>query len=359
VHFNYQGHWNALFCTGERIPQPPQLAGEHLYIFKNSTGYDGQVYHYIAHDPLMRRGFAAYVDTPRFRYRRILVPAAAYLLALGRSDWIDGAYIGVVLASVFIGGWWLSAYFARLGLNAAWGFGFLLIPATLVSIDRMTVDAALMALSAGFVLFLAEDRRWPLYGALAAAPLVRETGLLLIAGYVLSLLWNRKIGKAAIFSTAALPALGWYLFVQIHTSPYQEDWFSLAPWKGIFDRAFTPVHYPLTPIVSGVATLLDYAALTGMGIAILIAAGMAWQRRGSAIDFNVYLFALLATFLDSSDAWTDAYAFTRVLSPLLFFQATSGIANRRLIGVVPLLLAAPRIGLQLAPQLLGILTSWK
>lgn len=51
VHYNYQDHWNALFCTGEQLPIPPQLASEHLYIFRGSYGYDGEYYHYIAHDP--------------------------------------------------------------------------------------------------------------------------------------------------------------------------------------------------------------------------------------------------------------------------------------------------------------------
>src|ERR1700682_5018237 len=81
VHYNYQGNWTALFCIGERFPTPPILrSSEHLYVFKNSAGYDGQFYHDLAHDPFLRRGSASFIDAPRLRARRILVPLLAWPL---------------------------------------------------------------------------------------------------------------------------------------------------------------------------------------------------------------------------------------------------------------------------------------
>ena len=359
VHYNYRGHWNALFCTGEQLAQPPQLAAEHIYLFKDSTGYDGQVYHYIAHDPFFQRGLAPYVGAPRFRYRRILVPLAAYLLAFGRSDWIDAAYLGMILFAVFGGARWLSLYFSRIGLGAAWGFGFLVIPATLVSIDRMTVDVGLAALCVGFVLFVSEDTKWALYSVLAAAPLVRETGFLLVAAYVLYLLWARRIRAALLFSTAALPALGWYWFVQLHTPPYSVELFSPIPWAGLIERVLHPVHYPLGPLVAAIATLLDYVALAGVALAIILAIWMAMRRLTGPIEFSIYVFALTATFVSAREAWLDAYAFTRGFSPLLIPLAMAGGSKRSWIYAAPLLLTVPRVVLQLMPQALGIVTSWR
>jgi len=49
---NYAGNWIALFGTGSASPPPRALAGEHIYVFPNNTGYDGQFYRYVAHDPL-------------------------------------------------------------------------------------------------------------------------------------------------------------------------------------------------------------------------------------------------------------------------------------------------------------------
>jgi hypothetical protein len=89
---------------------------------------------------------------------------AAFLLAFGRSGWVDRSYFAVILLAVFCGGWWLSIYSLRIGSSAAWGFGFLLVPATLVSIDRMTVDVALAALCVALVLTTNEPSQWGLYG---------------------------------------------------------------------------------------------------------------------------------------------------------------------------------------------------
>ena len=359
VHFNYQGRWNALFCTGDQLPQPPQLASEHLYLFRNSNGYDGQVYHYMAHDPFFRRGLAPYVGAPRFRYRRILIPLAAYALAFGESDWVDASYMGVILLAIFFGALWLSAYCSGIGFSAAWGFGFLLAPATLVSIDRMTVDVALAALCVGFALCLAEGSEWALYCVLTAAPLVRETGFLLTGSYILYLLSGRRLRAALLFSTSALPALGWYLFVQLHTPPYPVELFSLLPWDGLAQRILHPVHYPLAPAIASVATVLDYTALAGVAVAIVLAARTAMRRLSGPVEFSIYTFALMVTFVSAREAWLDAYAFARGFTPLLLFEALFALSNRNWIYAAPLLLTVPRIILQMMPQVLGIVSASK
>lgn len=54
------GNWTALFCTGSEFkPVPAPLRSDNIYIFQGTFGYDGQEYHYIAHDPFLTRGFSA------------------------------------------------------------------------------------------------------------------------------------------------------------------------------------------------------------------------------------------------------------------------------------------------------------
>src|SRR5579863_2553356 len=89
VQRNYGGHWNALFMTGGNFGAPAGVEFQDTYVFAGSYGYDGQFYRVIAHDPWLQRGF--YLDSPRLRYRRILVPALAYAFALGRGRLIDAA----------------------------------------------------------------------------------------------------------------------------------------------------------------------------------------------------------------------------------------------------------------------------
>ena len=103
VHFNYGGNWTALFITGQMYGVPPTLASEHVYVVPNA-GWDGQFYHVIAHDPLLRNSSSLrFLDFQRLRYRRILVPGLAYLLALGDQSRIDSAYRLVILGFVLLG----------------------------------------------------------------------------------------------------------------------------------------------------------------------------------------------------------------------------------------------------------------
>lgn len=359
VHYNYHGNWTALFCTGELLPIPPQLAGEHIYIFRGSYGYDGEYYHYIAHDPFLQHGITRYIDSPRYRYRRVLISWAAFALALGRSDRVDAAYYSVVLAIIMCGAYWLSLYSAGVGRSAAWGLEFLALPATLVSIDRMTVDVALAALCVGFVLFAARGSRAALCAVLVAAPFVREMGFFLAGAYVLHLVLKREIRQAALWSTTVIPGLAWYLWVHLHTPPYPTGLVSIVPFQGLVGRLLAPPHYPLAPAVAALATGLDYAGLAGIVVAVALAARRALARRTGPMDFAIYLFALIAIFVSAPEAWADAYAFARGLTPLALLEAMDGMKERRWIAALPLALLIPRVALQLGPQALGILTSWR
>src|SRR5271170_1331201 len=135
VHYNRAGNWTALFLTGTEYAIPPDLAPG-TYKFPG-RGYDGEMYRYVAHDPFIERGYAKYIDGPEQRYQRILVPALAYLLVAGHQPWIDGSYIAVVALFVFGGAYWVSRWAVLAGLHPGWAFAFLLVPATLISMDRM------------------------------------------------------------------------------------------------------------------------------------------------------------------------------------------------------------------------------
>ena len=67
VYAGHGGNWTALYCTGSRAILPPALHTENIYLFPDSWGYDGQFYHFIAHDPWLTRGLlpsAATCQTP-------------------------------------------------------------------------------------------------------------------------------------------------------------------------------------------------------------------------------------------------------------------------------------------------------
>ncbi|MEZ5396567.1 MAG: hypothetical protein R2724_27755 [Bryobacterales bacterium] len=76
VYGLYSGDWLGLYYTGADVALPPLIEAEAPPRAPNPLGFDGQYYHVVAHDPLPAPSFAAFVDNPRLRWRRILAPAS-------------------------------------------------------------------------------------------------------------------------------------------------------------------------------------------------------------------------------------------------------------------------------------------
>lgn len=357
VRFNFQGNWTALYCTGSRMAQPPALADEKIYLFHDGFGYDGQAYHYIAHDPWMRRGFARFVDAPRFRYRRILVPALAWLLAMGQDRFVDRAYLGVFLAFVMLGAYATSRVASSYGLSPAWGLGFLLGPPVLVSIDRLTVDAALAALCAAFALLARRGPSPMLWLVLAAAPLARETGVLLLAGYCAYLLLRRQVRVAALYATALVPVAAWNVFVNLTTNVETKSYIGAIPLSGFLQRLFHPQAQPFGPVLLWTATTLDYLALFAVAAAAVWVIRAVMRGDRTPLTMAALAFVVLAVFLDNADAWYGVFDFGRTLGPLVLLVALTAPRLRSMVLVAPMLLTDLRIGLQMGREIMGIVSA--
>jgi hypothetical protein len=366
VHFNYGGNWTGLFWTGDARPVPPELAAN-TYVFKSGTGYDGQFYRYVAHDPWFQKGLWKYHDAARWRSWRILVPALAWLVAGGQSRYIDAAYMAVILLFVGLGTYWLGRYAASYGRHPAWGLGFLLLPATLISIDRLTIDIALAALCAGFVWYSRRESTVGLYAVLVLAGLARETGLLLVAAACLYELWNRRWRRAALFATAALPVLVWLRIVTVQTAhPHRlirgyylgglaAPWFFQYPLVGIIMALFRAEPYPVKPPLLQVVQAVDVLALCGFLFALALAVWGLWRRRLDREQWVALCFVALALVLSVPGYWRHVYSYGRPLSPLLFVVGLRAFAGARWWVLVPILLMDVRMAVQMSPQFLGIL----
>jgi hypothetical protein len=353
IHFNREGQWTALYCTGAALPVPPSLAAENVYRFPG-TGYDGQFYHYLAHDPGLGPEVLQHLDDPRVRSRRILVPALAHALALGRSQWVDPAYLVVVLLFVFAGAYWSARLAVLEGWSAAFGVAFLLIPATLISLDRMTADVALAALSVALWLYSRSVSWWRLFIVLALAPLVRETGLILVAAASLAAFLDRRPARGIGLGSAALPSLAWYAFVHSRTPglPYPV---SFVPLSGIITSLIHPALYAdKLPMVARLDRATDALALLGVVTAFVLAWRPLRERRLGPGELAGMLFAALGLVVQRVDHWGHVFDFGRVYSPLLVFLLADSLRTRRLVNLAPVLLMYPRILLQLGSQIVGV-----
>ena len=210
VHVNYHNQWTGLFCIGDHFPLPPPLRAN-SYVFPNSYGFDGQFYRDIAHDPFNQRGFGQYIDDPRLRYERILLPVMANFLALGRESWIDGVYIGLEWLSAFLGVYWVGRFAQLEGRSAWWGMVYLALPCTLIALDRMLSDLPFTTLCVGFFYFAYRTQWQGMFLTAMLACLAREMGVLLVGGYMAYLLWHRHFRRGIIFAGALIPFAVWWL----------------------------------------------------------------------------------------------------------------------------------------------------
>lgn len=353
VHANYGGNWTALFCTGALAKQPPLNISEHVYLFANSHGYDGQFYRYIAHDPFLRSDLKNYVDDPRLRYRRILVPLLAYLLASGQQNLIDPAYELVCLLSVGLGVYWSCRIVRNAGLSAAWGLIFLALPAIPITADRLVVDGTLAALTAAFV-YYSPSPSWKLFVVLACAALTRETGLLLIPAYCACLVWQRKIRLAGVFILSAMPALVWYGYVQ-WTIAIQSALPPLVPFLTIVRALEHPAEYPASvPFVAAIH-VADYVALGGALLGFAFAIACFAQHPAEPWRMAAILFTILGLTIEIPAQWIDVYSFGRYYTPIWVCLAGAAAQTRNPWLLLPIAMVLPRVAIQLAPQALGVI----
>lgn len=354
VHYTYQDRWTAMFQTGTTFHPPAALAGENIYLFPG-PGFDGQMYHYIAHDPFIRRDFLRSLDDPRFRYRRILVPLAAWTLALGRDPSIHAAYFAVILGSLFAGVYWLAMLAAAYGRAPALGLLFLISPAAIISIDRMTVDIATAALTLAAIYYFHQRRQLKLWFSLAAACLSRENAALLSVALIGFSYWrDRRFRLLLLLASSLLPALLWNLYAAGLTPPSKAAAGSIIPFGSLIGLIFHPFDYKLPATLRLVAQSGDLLCLAGLTLCVFLAAAR-WRRLlDSAAGWAILASVLMMAFIGLRPMWTEPYNYGRIFTPLLLLVAVEGFGRRGLAPLVPLLLFLPRIVLQLGPQLLAV-----
>ena len=339
----YSGSWNGLFYTGSQVAVPGSIAAELPIRAPDPVGFDGQYYHVVAHDPLAAESPARFVDNPRLRWRRILVPGLAYGLALGGDRGVDAAFVSVVLAFTFIGVFWLAQLASASGASPWFGLAFVLLPATFISLERLTVDVALAALCVGFAVRLREGNGWRMWVLLALAPLARETGVALAGALVLVELFRGRIRAAVIPALALAPLAAWTLFIHSRTPADATVWFGSMPFGGLVTRTVNPLPDGAGSLGLALAGGLDYLAILGVWAAIVLI-GLELRRRldqplvlASAMTLAIF------AFLAKEDIWRHSYGFARTLSPALLMLGLAALRDRRPLLALPWALAAPRI----------------
>ena len=305
----------------------------------------------MAHDPLDRTDIGRAVPDPSLRFPRILLPGMAHLLAFGHPEWVDVSFLLCNLLFLGLGAYWLAQLLARAGWHPLFAVLYVVVPVAIISLDRMTVDLALASLALGFAVYLDPESPWKLYVILVAATLCRDSGFLLWAAYAIHLLWLRRFRQVAIFVTALLPAVLWTVWVRA-TMPGGDAIGArgLLPLWSMLLAVLHPRHYPFPAPVVAVIVALWWVQFGGIVLSIVLAFGGLRKLGADAISNACFLWACFAIMLPPG-VYDDPFAGVRILAPLFLFQFLQPRRWSRL----PLLLVTPRVWLELAPQVLGIL----
>lgn len=190
----------------------PALAGLPLATVPGSAGYDGQFYAQVALDPTLRDpALATALDAPAYRARRILLPALAHALGLGRP-----APILQIYALLNVAAWFALAGLLRREIGGADALAFarwsgcLFSMGVLESVRQSLVDLPALVL---LVLALRAHRAAApgrTAGWLALGHLTRETNLL---GSLALLARPRPTARAvAGFFVACVPLAAWWWY---------------------------------------------------------------------------------------------------------------------------------------------------
>lgn len=282
---------------------------------EKGSGYDGQFYAQVALDPLLREpNLKTALDAPGYRARRILLPAAVHLLALGHPPWILQLF-----AVANLGAWIAVATMLRRELGghsgedfARW-FACVFSLGALDSVRQSLVDLPAMALVLIAVRAARAHRGKTVLVGTALAALTKETSAL----SSLALLTEpRRTGRNwLLFSASLLPLLAWVTYVSLRLPPSGTGMgnFTWPLWGAATQAALSAGEVAAGNLDSRhTFALIGIAGLFLQAVVVLRLKliGNPWWRIGVA---HAVLLTLLGPWI-----WSGYWAACRALLPLTF-----------------------------------------
>jgi hypothetical protein len=154
------------------------------------TGYDGQFYYRLAMGPFnwRREAYGIAMDYA-YRYTRLGYPLLAWVLSLGRAQWLPVVLVAVNLACMAVIGWLGGSLARSSGRHALCGLLLAGYFGMVISVGRDTAEPLADALMLGGLLLLRRER-WLLATTLiTGAAVTNETTLILPLALLLTRLY--------------------------------------------------------------------------------------------------------------------------------------------------------------------------
>lgn len=210
-------------------------------ITDGTIGYDGQFSYYIASDPNPDRA-SPHLDVPAYRFQRILYPALARGLALGRQALLPSTMVIAALAAHWAGTWAVATLINDQALNPWYSLSYGLWVGLVAPIGLGLGEPLAYALAAGG--WLARTRhRFMLSAALfGLAVLAKETTLVFLVAAIIAELVERRNSRTlaaylvSLGTVAAWQAWLWVTFGRpgLGSGGAMATPFEWIPFMGLF-----------------------------------------------------------------------------------------------------------------------------
>ena len=325
---------SGLLCIGDRSI-PPSILPQDIAYERNSHGFDGQYYYFVAQDLLVQRDFHQYMDRPGFRYSRIVYMASAALASAITGLSIVSTLVLVNILGILLGAFYFGLIVRKYGFPLYFTGFYILLSGLVFGVLRDLPDPLAMGFSLAALYYWREGRLGPSLTFLALGCLTKQTTLAFVGIFLFdALVLQRQVRKSFLVCLSVVPFLGWQFYVNHQLGlPMSLGSEGLIRWQ------------PLDIFRDYAATIqrshsLSELWLISLGVlsALLCLVLAIWQfmRHRNAINFGFLGFSLLP-FVQAG-VWKDPWGYGRVLLPLPVFLLLSYADSRSRWLVLPIAL---------------------
>jgi len=263
-------------------------------------GYDGQIYYYMALDPL-----SAWrnLDT-NGRYARILFSLAVKVFSLGNPFLIPAVMIAVNIVSIVVGTELVSKMLCRRGKNRWFSLVYGLYIGHLFVVARDCIESfSYMFVLLGIYVIEDKQRLLPSASLFSLALFAKETAILFVGGYLLDLILRRSLSfknKLLFFVISVVPyaLYQFYLyalfgFIPILTvgNPLTSK---LIPYSGVFASSRS------LPELLNIAFMIFLPSIVGL----LYFGKDLLHRIHTGLAFGLFFNILFMMFLPTPSYWS-------------------------------------------------------
>jgi hypothetical protein len=304
-------------------------------LLEGPTGYDGQFFWVLGHDPLLLHQstiaqMRATSAPELFRIQRLGYPLLAFLLSAGQSAALPAVLLAInviVLLAVTAG---VGAWLRRRSISPLWALAITLSPGMLLPVLRDLSDPLSTACVIAGVLLWQARRRWPAAVALTVAVLTREVMIVLVVAIAVEVSvrgWRERDSRAAwlaitreacpvVLVPAAVFAV-WQVYVTIRAGGLIGTSAAMLPFTNMVQEIAHAV-----PVWGGVG-VVDIMFVLLMAIAVGLSVRCLWA---GITPFSVAAGALCVSVVlpQFGDYWSD----TRLAAPLFAVLLLDGLQRR-------------------------------